>query len=145
MADLSKLLRLVDDPEVRVLIYGLTHGGPAVAGAGPGRLHGLVGVLIDGVTVEQRRSWLSDRESNAAVSVEQVQAVLGPDAIDDVARYCNCSAYDAAFQLSVVLPDLVDALSPGGVLVGADELARELAAASAADDRSAGPFGPHVH
>jgi hypothetical protein len=44
-----------------------------------------------------------------------------------------------------VLPDLVDALSPGGVIADAAEIQGELIAARDDDQRSAGPFGPNVH
>jgi len=40
-----------------------------------------------------------------------------------------------------VLPDLVDAVTPGGEIVEVNRLAREIAEATADDDRSAGAFG----
>jgi hypothetical protein len=48
-------------------------------------------------------------------------------------------------QLAVVLPDLVDAVSPGGYVIEADELDQDLRAAIAADDHSAGAFGPREY
>ncbi|GAA0526837.1 hypothetical protein GCM10010172_04240 [Paractinoplanes ferrugineus] len=152
MTDLSKLFTLLDDPEIRVLLYGLAHAGPAIPGpaiagsrTGPARLRVLVAYLIETVPVEQHRSWLSDTERNTAMGIEQVRAVIGYDAIADVARYTDSSPEAVAFQLAAVLPDLADALSPGGVLVGAAELARELDEAAGESDRSGGVFGPHVH
>ena len=147
MTDLSKLFALLDDPEIRVLLFGVAHAGPTVAGSrtGPARLRVVVAHLIETAPVEQHRSWLSDTERNAAMSVEQVRTVIGYEAIADVAQYTDSSPQDVAFQLAAVLPDLADALSPGGVLVEADELARELDAASGESDRSGGLFGPHVH
>jgi hypothetical protein len=40
-----------------------------------------------------------------------------------------------------VLPDLVDAVSPGGQVIDASLLAREIADASTNDDLSTGAFG----
>jgi uncharacterized protein YidB (DUF937 family) len=147
VTDLSKLFALLDDPEIRVLLYGLAHAGPAAAGSrtGPARLRVVVAQLIETVPVEQHRSWLSDTERNAAMDAEQVRMAIGDDMIADVARYTDGSPADVAFQLAAVLPDLADALSPGGVLVGALELARELDEAAGESDRSGGVFGPHVH
>lgn len=147
MTDLSKLLALLDDPEIRVLLYGLAHAGPAIAGCrtGPARLRVLVAQLIETVPVEQHRTWLSDSERNTAIDVQQVRTVVGYDMITDVARYTDSSPEAVAFQLAAVLPDLADALSPGGVLVGVAELARELDEAAGQSDRSGGLFGPHVH
>lgn len=147
MTDLSKLFALLDDPEIRVLLYGLAHAGPAIAGSrtGPARLRVLVAHLIETVPVEQHSTWLSDTERNTAIDVQQVRTVVGYDVIADVARYIDSSPEAVTFQLAAVLPDLADALSPGGVLVGAAELARELDEAAGESDRSGGLFGPHVH
>jgi uncharacterized protein YidB (DUF937 family) len=57
-------------------------------------------------------------------------------------RFAGGSPADLAWQLAVVLPDLVDAVSPGGYAIEADELDQDLRAAIAADDQSAGAFGP---
>ena len=43
------------------------------------------------------------------------------------------------------LPDLVDAVSPGGAVVDAERPARETDAAGFEDDRETGSFGSHVH
>jgi uncharacterized protein YidB (DUF937 family) len=147
VTDFSKLFALLDDPEIRVLLYGLAHAAPAVAGSrtGPARLRVVVAHLIETVPEEQHRSWLSDTERNAAMNVEQVGTVVGYDVIADVARYTDSSPEDVVFQLAAVLPDLADALSPGGALVSAVELAHELDEATDESDRSGGPFGPHVH
>jgi len=147
VTDLSKLFRLLDDPEIRVLLYGLAHAGPTIGDArtGPARLRVVVVHLVESAAPEQHDSWLSDTEANAAMTVEQVRTVIGYGAIADAARYTGSSPDDVAFQLAVILPDLVDALSPGGVLVGAEELARELDGAAGESDRSGGLFGPHVH
>jgi hypothetical protein len=43
--------------------------------------------------------------------------------------------------MTEVLPDLVDAVSPGGVVVDTTLIAREIAQAIMDDERSAGAFG----
>jgi len=76
---------------------------------------------------------------------DQVRMTVGDSAIDDLAQLADGSPGAAAWQLAVVLPDLVDAISPGGEVIDADRLAREIAETSADDDRSAGAFGSRVH
>jgi uncharacterized protein YidB (DUF937 family) len=141
MDDLSKLSTLLDDPEVRDLIFGLAHVGPTPTGSGGSRLRAVVLRLADTTTPEQYRSWLSDDASNQSMTVDQVRRAIGDDAVDDLARFTSGSPSAVAWQLAAVLPDLVDAVSPGGVVIDADRLAREIAEATADDDRSAGPFG----
>lgn len=147
MADLSKLSRLLDDPEVRVVVFGLAHVCPALTSAesGASRLRAAVLHLADTTDPKQYRGWLSDDAPNNPITVEQVRAALGDDVINDLSTYAESSPDHIAWQLKTILPDLVDAVSPGGYVVEASELGRELRDASAAGDHSAGPFAPHVH
>jgi uncharacterized protein YidB (DUF937 family) len=147
MNDIGKLSTLLDDPEVRELIFGLAHVGaaPPSAGSGASRLRAVVLRLADTTNPEQYRSWLSDDALNEAMTVDQVRMAIGDTAIDDLARFTSVSPGAVAWQLAVVLPDLVDAVSPGGEVIDADQLAQEIAKASADDDRSAGAFGSRVH
>jgi uncharacterized protein YidB (DUF937 family) len=71
-------------------------------------------------------------------------AVISQRVIGDLARYAGSGPDEVVWQLTAVLPDLVDAFSPGGVFVDADELRGEFLGASEAGDRSAGPFAPHI-
>jgi uncharacterized protein YidB (DUF937 family) len=143
----GKLSTLLDDPEVRELIFGLAHVGlaPPSAGSGASRLHAVVLRLADTTTAEQYHSWLSDDASNMAITVDQVRMTIGDSAINDLAQFTSGSPSAVAWQLAAVLPDLVDAVSPGGEVIDANRLEREIAEASADDDRSAGAFGPRVH
>jgi hypothetical protein len=147
MDDIRKLSTLIDDPEVRDLIFGLAHVWPAPpsAGTGPARLHAVVLRLADTTTPEQYHSWLSDTAPNRAMTVDQVRRTIGDDALDDLAQFTNGSPSAVAWQLAAVLPDLVDAMSPGGEIIDADRLAREIADAIADDDRSSGAFGSRMH
>ncbi len=146
MAEITKLSTLLDDPQARVVVFGLAHvdaAGPTAAGAP--RLRAVVAQLAETTDPDQYRSWLADDVPNGRMTVDQVRAALGDDTIDDVARFAGGSPDELAWQLAVVLPDLVDALSPGGVVIEADELGEGLRAAAAAGDRSAGPFGSRAH
>jgi uncharacterized protein YidB (DUF937 family) len=70
---------------------------------------------------------------------------IGDGAIDDLAELAGGSSGAVAWQLAAVLPDLVDAVSPGGAVIDTDRFAREIGEASADDDRSAGAFGSRAH
>jgi uncharacterized protein YidB (DUF937 family) len=143
MAGTTKLYTLLDDPEVRELILGLAHVSSALpaAEAGPARLHALVLHLADTTTPEQYRSWLSDEASNKPMTVDQVRTTIGDTAIDDLARSSGGSTGAVAWQIAAVLPDVVDAVSPGGAVIDAIQLARQIEEAIVYDDRSAGAFG----
>ncbi|WP_165945535.1 YidB family protein [Micromonospora sp. KC606] len=143
MADIGKLSTLLDNPEVRELIFALGHVGSTSpsADSGASRLRAVVLRLADTTSAEQYRSWLSDDASNKAMTVDQVRVTIGDGAIDDLAQFAGGSPSAVAWQLAAVLPDLVDAVSPGGKVIDANLLAQEIAEASADDDRSAGAFG----
>lgn len=147
MDDISKLSTLLDDLEVRELIFGLAHVGSVALPAGPGgpRLRAVVLRLAETTNPEQYRSWLSDDASNKAMTVDQVRTTIGDSAIGDLAELVGGSPGAVAWQLAAVLPDLVDAVSPGGEVIDADRLTREIAEADADDDRSAGAFGSRMH
>ncbi|HYN95323.1 MAG TPA: YidB family protein [Pilimelia sp.] len=142
-----KLSTLLDDPEVRELIFSLAHvrSVPTSAKPGAARLRAVVLGLADTTTSEQYLSWLSDDAPNKAMTVEQVLSALGDGAVNDLAQAANGSPDAIAWQLAAVLPDLVDAVSPGGAVIDEDRLAREIRVASADDDRSAGAFGSRMH
>ena len=143
MVDIAKLSTLLDDPEVRELLYGLAHVGPRMplVPPGPARLHAVVLHLAEMTSPEQYRSWLSDGAANMPMTVDQVRLAIGDAAIDDLARFTSGSPASVAWQLAGVLPDIVDAVSPDGEVVDATRLAREVEQAITVDDRSAGAFG----
>jgi uncharacterized protein YidB (DUF937 family) len=139
--DIRKLSTLLDDPEVRELIFGLAHVGSASPAAGAARLRAVVLRLADTTTAEQYRSWLSDSAPNQAMTVDQVRMTVGDSALDDLAQFTVGSPGAVAWQLAAVLPDLVDAVSPGGEIVDAEVLKQEIRKAITDDDLSAGAFG----
>ena len=75
------------------------------------------------------------------MAVDQVRLAVGDAAIADLAQFTSGSTASVAWQLAGVLPDVVDAVSPGGKVVDATRLAREINEAITIDDRSAGIFG----
>jgi uncharacterized protein YidB (DUF937 family) len=143
MTDISRLSTLLDDPEIRTLIFGLAHVGSAFPSAGTGapRLRAIVLHLADATDPEQYNSWLSDDAPNMAMTVDQVRMTIGAGAIDDLAQFVGGTSSAVAWQLAAVLPDLVDAVTPGGQVIESNLLAQEIAKASADDDLSAGAFG----
>ena len=143
MTDIGKLSTLLDDPEIRALVFGLAHVSSAAppVQAGAPRLRAVVLHLADTTSPEQYRSWLSDHGPNRAMTVDQVRTTIGDGALEDLARFANGSPGAVAWQLTAVLPDLVDAVSPGGQVIDADRLARQIQEAGDYDDRSAGAFG----
>lgn len=147
MNDIGKLSTLLDDPEIRALIFGLAHVRSAPSSGQPGapRLHAVVLRLAETTTADQYQSWLSDGMYNKAMTIDQVRMTIGDGALDDLAQFTSGSAVEVASQLAAVLPDLVDAVSPGGEVIDPDRLAREIAEATTDDDQSAGAFGPRVH
>jgi uncharacterized protein YidB (DUF937 family) len=143
--DTAKLSMLLDDPEVRVIVYGLAHVYPSQpTETGPQRLRAALERLTQTADPEQVKSWLSDEAVNHAITVKQIQAAFDDEVIADLARYADSEPEEVTWQLTAVLPDLVDAFSPGGAIVDAAELRAEFLDATAAGDRSAGPFGPRV-
>lgn len=146
MTDIRKLSVLLDDPEVRELIFGLAHGSarPAVAPGAP-RLHAIVCDLAGTVSPEQYGSWLSDEKRNEAMTTDQVRVAIGDGALEDLAAYTSSTAGAVSWQLAGVLPDLVDAVSPGGQIIEAGLIDREMTQASAEDDLESGAFRPAPH
>jgi hypothetical protein len=142
MTDILKLSVLLDDPEVRELIFALAHGParPALAPGAP-RLHAIVCDLEGTASPEQYGSWLSDETRNAAMTTEQVRIAIGDAALHDLAAYTSSTAGEVSWQLAGVLPDLVDAVSPGGQIIDPALIDREMIQASDEDDLESGAFG----
>ena len=127
------------------MVYGLAHVYPAdPAESGPERLRGILQCLIDTGEPAQVESWLSDHAANTPITVEQVRSAFGDDVIRDLASYVGGEPDAIAWQLTAVLPDLVDAFSPGGATVDVAEIRAAFLGAIEAGDRSAGAFGFHI-
>ncbi|MFI5890004.1 YidB family protein [Actinoplanes sp. NPDC051513] len=131
MTDIRKLAVLLDNPEARELILGL---------GGAEKIRAVVLDLAGATTADQYGSWLDDGARNKPMTAGQVRLTIGDDALDSIAVFAGGDAVAVAWQLSEVLPDLVDALTPGGTVLEADVLRREIDDATLEDDREAGLF-----
>ena len=88
---------------------------PGGAGAQGGGLAGLVQQFQQGGLGDLMASWVGTGQ-NLPVSAEQLQGVLGHDMLAQLAQQLGLSQGEAAGQLSQLLPQVVDKLTPGGQL-----------------------------
>ncbi|KAF0814771.1 hypothetical protein IGB42_00826 [Andreprevotia sp. IGB-42] len=106
-------------------LFGQGDGQEGVAGSlsqlleQQGGLSGLISKFQQGGLGEVAQSWISSGQ-NLPISAEQIQSVLGSDAVTSIARKLGIDPAQAADQLSGVLPQLVDGLTPGGELPADD-------------------------
>jgi len=78
-----------------------------------GSLEGLVDQFVGKGLGEVINSWISPLE-NQPVSVAQIRRVLGNETIAEIAWQARMSKKEASTQIAVLLPQLVDRLTPGG-------------------------------
>ena len=83
------------------------------AGGGMGGLGDLIGRFTQGGLGDVIGSWIG-RGQNAPISGNQVSNVLGFDAISKIAAQLGLTQTEAADQVSQVLPQVVDELTPQG-------------------------------
>ena len=90
-------------------------GGAQGAGAsgGLGGLGDLIGKFTQGGMGDVIGSWVGHGQ-NAPISGDQLSNVLGSDMIGNIAAQLGLSHGEAASQLSQVLPQVVDQLTPAG-------------------------------
>ena len=81
-------------------------------GSSPG-LGGLIEQFQRGGLGDVIGSWISTGQ-NLPVSGDQLGSVLGPDLLEQIARQLGVSQGEAADQVSQVLPQVVDELTPDG-------------------------------
>ncbi len=84
-------------------------------GGGAGGLAGLVNQFQQGGLGDVVQSWVSTGQ-NLPVSAEQLSGVLGQDTIGQLAQQLGMPQGDVAGQLSQLLPQVVDRLTPNGQL-----------------------------
>jgi uncharacterized protein YidB (DUF937 family) len=130
----DKLAVLLDDPQIREIVFAIGHSGSP---AGPVRLRAVAVEVLDAAGETQRASWLGPGDDNAPASAGLLPAGVVPS----VAAYVESDPGEVARQLGQLLPDLLDALTPGGELLPAAELARVMRVDIALDEQSAGVFG----
>jgi uncharacterized protein YidB (DUF937 family) len=85
----------------------------ASRGTGPGGLGDLVGKFTQAGMGDVIGSWIGHGQ-NAPISGDQLGQVLGADTIGALAAQLGLSHGEAASQLSQVLPQVVDHLTPNG-------------------------------
>ena len=84
-------------------------------GSDAGGLGGLVDKFRQGGLEEIIRSWIGTGP-NQSITPTQLQQALGPQAVDDLARQSEMPREDLLSQLSRLLPEIIDRLTPEGKL-----------------------------
>ncbi len=110
-------------------VIAMLANGQGRGGAGGG-LGDLIGKFTQGGLGDVIGSWIGSGQ-NAPISGDQLSNVLGSDTISDLAAQLGLSNEEAAGQLSQVLPQVVDQLTPQGHvpadgLGGMDDLLAQL-------------------
>jgi uncharacterized protein YidB (DUF937 family) len=110
-------------------VIAMLANGQGRGGAGGG-LGDLIGKFTQGGMGDVIGSWIGPGQ-NAPISGGQLTDVLGSDMISDLAAQLGLSHEEAAGQLSQVLPQVVDRLTPQGHapadgLGGMDDLMAQL-------------------
>lgn len=88
-------------------------GGLLANDGAHGGLGGLVGKFQQAGMGDVVSSWIGKGE-NMPISADQLQNVLGSDAVANIAQQMGLNSSDALGQLSQMLPGLVDKLTPNG-------------------------------
>ena len=96
--------------------------GPRAAPAdGEGGLGSLIDRFRQGGLEDIIKSWVGTGP-NKTISPSQLHQALGPDAVEDLSRESGMPKEDLLSQLSRLLPDVVDKLTPQGKLPPSDDL-----------------------
>ena len=89
-----------------------------------GGLGGLVDKFRQGGLEEIVKSWVGTGP-NKTITPTQLQHALGPETVDNLARQSEIPRDDLLSQLSRLLPEIVDKLTPQGKLPPAGDLVAE--------------------
>ena len=92
---------------------------PDPGAAGTGGLTGLLGRFQQAGLGHVTDSWVGTG-SNQPVSPQQLEQVLGQQQVQQMAQQANMHPQDLLSQLSQILPQVVDRLTPNGQLPPAD-------------------------
>ena len=79
----------------------------------PRGLDDLVDKFVSHGLGEVINSWISTEE-NLPVTAAQISQVFGVDIIAEVARRAGVATDNAAFSIALILPHMVDSLTPSG-------------------------------
>jgi len=115
---------------LNAVIAMLANGQGMGQGGAGGGLGDLIGKFTRGGMGDVIGSWVGTGQ-NAPISGDELSSVLGADTISDLAAQLGLSNEEAAGQLSQVLPQVVDRLTPQGHapadgLGGMDDLLAQL-------------------
>jgi uncharacterized protein YidB (DUF937 family) len=103
---------------------------PQPSTGGLGGLAGGLGSFLERLKTSGQgdvaNSWVGTG-ANQPIEPNQLNAALGQTTISELARHAGMSEQDLLAQLSRVLPDVVDKLTPGGRVPGQAELAAHFA------------------
>ena len=94
-------------------VISMLANGQHPQGAGVGGLGDLVGRFTQGGLGDVIGSWIGHGQ-NAPISGDQITNVLGSDVIGQIASQLGLSHGDAAGQLSQMLPEVINRLTPHG-------------------------------
>jgi uncharacterized protein YidB (DUF937 family) len=100
-------------PGLLGVVLAMLANGQNPQGAGVGGLGDLIGRFTRAGMGDVMSSWLG-HGPNAQISGDQLTQVLGGDVISQIAAQLGLSNGEAATQLSQILPEAVDRLTPQG-------------------------------
>lgn len=103
---------------LKVLLPMLMGGG---AMGGLGGLGGLLGKLQAGGLGSKTQSWVGTG-ANEDVDPDELERALGTDTVAKLAADAGVSHDEARTGLAAMLPKLIDNVTPGGSVPGADKL-----------------------
>ena len=93
-------------------IVGMLAGGGQAGGQGGG-LGAILGTAQQSGMGDMVSSWIG-KGQNMPISPDQLNSVLGSDMVANLAKQLGMSHGDASSQISQMLPDVVDRLTPQG-------------------------------
>ena len=109
LGGLGGLIGLVaSNPQLLQIITGMLSNGGTEGGLG-----GLIGKFQQAGLGDAMRSWIGNGP-NQSVSPDQMTSALGEDTISQIAAQLGLSQGEAAGQLSQVLPEVINQLTPAG-------------------------------
>lgn len=109
MGGLGGLIGLVaSNPQLLQIIIGMLSNGGAEGGLG-----GLMGKFQQAGLGDAMNSWIGSGP-NQPVSPDEMTSALGEDTVGNIASQLGVSQGEAAGQLSQLLPDIINQLTPHG-------------------------------
>ena len=106
---LGSLMGLVaSNPQLLQIITGMLSNGGSEGGLG-----GLAGKFQQAGLGDAMSSWIGGGP-NQHVSPDQMTSALGENTVGDIASQLGVSHGEAAGQLSQLLPEIINQLTPGG-------------------------------